>query len=111
MAGTPTRFACKAGGVKRIGVWHHHAERVVAAREIHHDKIPRRGALRQREIAQELRRSKAEREGRHAAADEVASGWLHTNWYSGDPTSKCSRPGALTANCASDPLHVPPARR
>ena len=52
---------------------------------------------------------------RHPAADEFASANRHrefpyTNWYSPEPTIKWARPDALVANCASDPVHPPPAR-
>src|SRR5262245_54026276 len=96
--------------VERIAIRNERAQGVVAAGEIHHDEIPG-AALGQRRIAQELRRGKANGERRDSAPHEVAPGVLHTSWYSDDPMMRCSKPGAFTRSCASEPVHAAPVRR
>ena len=97
--------------VERIAIRDEHAERVVAAAQIHDDEIAEARALGQRDVAEKSRRRKAERKRRHAAPHEVASGVFHTSWYSEDPTIRCSSPGAFTRSCASVPVHSGPPRR
>ena len=99
--------------VVRVGVGNQRAERVVAAAQVQDDEVAADLPLRQREVGQERRRREADREGGDAAAHELAPGdrhdgvpWPHTNWYSADPTIRCTRPGALVASCASEPVHV-----
>ena len=60
-------------GVVRIEVRNDRAQRVVAAAEIHHHEVARGRALRERDIANRLRRRKAERERGDAALDELSS--------------------------------------
>jgi len=65
--------------IELIAIRHEHAERVVAAPQIHDDEISEGGALRERDVAEKARRGKAEAEGADAAAHEIASGELHTS--------------------------------
>ena len=81
--------------VERIVVRHQHAERVITAAQIQDDQVPRARALRPREIREELRRGERDRERRDAAFDELSSGDLHVNWYSGDPATRWTRPAAF----------------
>jgi hypothetical protein len=60
-----------------VAVGHERAERVVAAAQVHHDQIARSAALRERQVAQELRGGEAEREGGDAALDELSAREAH----------------------------------
>src|SRR6185436_9261442 len=94
--------------IERIGVRHQRAEAVVATRERQHHEISAGRALRAREIREECGRGEADREGRRAVFDELASA-DHTSWYSADPRMRCARPDALVCSCVSEPVHVPEA--
>src|SRR4051812_2203156 len=97
--------------VERIVVGRQHAERVVAAAEIEHDEVAHVRALRTRQVREKLGRCERHGECGDAALDELASGDVHTSWYSGDPAIRCTTPGAFACSCASLPVHAPVARR
>src|SRR5260221_5441930 len=69
----------RATVIKGVAVRHEHAEAVVAARQIEHDEVAARRALRPREIRQERRNSEADRERRHAVLEELTSSNRHSN--------------------------------
>src|SRR5579872_4760612 len=91
--------------VKRIVVGNQHAERIVAAAQIKDDEVSGLRSLRACQVAQELRRCERDRKCRGATLDELTSGDLHTNWYSGRPAIRWTRPGALVCSWESLPVH------
>ena len=91
--------------VEGVGVRHEQAQAVVPAREVEHDEVAARRALRPREIGEKLRRGEADRERRNAALEECASR-DHRNWYSADPRMRCASPDVFVCICASEPVHA-----
>src|ERR1700716_1858274 len=83
-----------AAVIERVVVRDEHAQGIIAAAQVQHDAGARVAALRPGEIRQELGRGEGHRERRDAALDELSPGDLHTNWYSGDPAMRWTRPGA-----------------
>jgi hypothetical protein len=71
--------------IVRVVIRDEHAERIVATAQIEDDEVLPSTALRSREIREKRRRCEADRERRHAAAHEFASGdghvpSLYTSW-------------------------------
>ncbi len=81
--------------VERIVVRNHHAERVVAAAQVEDHEAAGMRALGPHEIAQELGCREGKRERGDAALEEFPSGDLHMSWYSEEPATRCTRPGAF----------------
>src|SRR5262249_3003609 len=96
--------------IERIAVRNDGAEGVVAAAKVQDHEIAAARALRPSDVREKRGRRKTERKGADAASHEVSSGHFHTNWYHADAASKCMVPAVRFSNCASDPVHVPPAR-
>ena len=63
--------------VRRVGVGHQRAQRVVPTTEIQHDQTPARRALRLGEFAEECRRREPDGERRNAATHELSTCELH----------------------------------
>ena len=79
--------------VRGVGVGHQRIERVVAAREIQDDQVPRGRTLSPGDVGEKCRRGIADCDRRDSIADEsspsdVSHGRLglrYMNWYSAEP--------------------------
>ena len=66
-----------AAVVRAVAVRHHRTQRIVATTQIQDHEISPGSGLRERQVGQELRRGKANRERRDAALYELSTCELH----------------------------------